>query len=93
MNEFGTIISGLTNVAGYDAEGAVSPDGQKIVFTSLRTGDPEIWIMNSDGTNAKQVLIFHFLQSYLIKLLSSPPPPPFYIFPKIIEIVIIHSKL
>ncbi|KAM3722258.1 Tol-Pal system protein TolB [Dirofilaria immitis] len=55
VNEFGTIISRLTDTAGYDAEGAVSPDGQKIVFTSLRSGDPEIWIMNSDGTEPKQL--------------------------------------
>lgn len=55
MNEFGTIISRLTDTVGYDAEGAVSPDGRKIVFTSIRSGDPEIWIMNSDGTEPKQV--------------------------------------
>uniref|UniRef100_A0A8R1XTJ9 Uncharacterized protein n=1 Tax=Onchocerca volvulus TaxID=6282 RepID=A0A8R1XTJ9_ONCVO len=55
VNEFGTIISRLTDTVGYDAEGAVSPDGQKIVFTSLRSGDPEIWIMNSDGTEPKQL--------------------------------------
>lgn len=55
VNEFGTVITRLTNTAGYDAEGAVSPDGRKIVFTSLRSGDPEIWIMNSDGTEPEQL--------------------------------------
>ncbi|VBB27600.1 unnamed protein product [Acanthocheilonema viteae] len=55
VNEFGTVIQRLTDTVGYDAEGAVSPDGQKIVFTSLRSGDPEIWIMNSDGTEPKQL--------------------------------------
>ncbi|EFO20080.1 hypothetical protein LOAG_08407 [Loa loa] len=55
VNEFGTVISRLTDTVGYDAEGAVSPDGRKIVFTSLRSGDPEIWIMNSDGTEPKQL--------------------------------------
>ncbi|EJW85747.1 hypothetical protein WUBG_03340 [Wuchereria bancrofti] len=55
VNEFGTVITRLTNTTGYDAEGAVSPDGRKIVFTSLRSGDPEIWIMNSDGTEPEQL--------------------------------------
>ncbi|CAG9533954.1 unnamed protein product [Cercopithifilaria johnstoni] len=55
VNEFGTVISRLTDTVGYDAEGAVSPDGRKIVFTSVRSGDPEIWIMNSDGTEPKQL--------------------------------------
>lgn len=55
VNELGTVISRLTDTPGYDAEGAVSPDGRHIVFTSMRSGDPEIWIMNSDGTEPKQV--------------------------------------
>uniref|UniRef100_A0A915Q7G0 Uncharacterized protein n=1 Tax=Setaria digitata TaxID=48799 RepID=A0A915Q7G0_9BILA len=55
VNEFGTVVSRLTDAAGYDAEGAVSPDGRYIVFTSLRSGDPEIWIMNSDGTEPRQL--------------------------------------
>ena len=28
-----------------------SPDGQKIVFWSNRTGHKQIWVMNADGTN------------------------------------------
>lgn len=55
VNEFGMVISRLTDTPGYDAEGVVSPDGQHIVFTSLRSGDPEIWIMKSDGTEPKQL--------------------------------------
>uniref|UniRef100_A0A914RF61 Uncharacterized protein n=1 Tax=Parascaris equorum TaxID=6256 RepID=A0A914RF61_PAREQ len=54
VNEFGKVVTQLTTSAGYDAEGAVSPDGRHIVFTSMRTGDPEIWIMNSDGTDPRQ---------------------------------------
>lgn len=55
VNEFGKVVAQLTTSAGYDAEGAVSPDGRHIVFTSMRSGDPEIWIMNSDGTDPRQV--------------------------------------
>ncbi|MBX7165595.1 MAG: biopolymer transporter Tol [Pirellulales bacterium] len=45
----------LTNTAGYDAEGAYSRDGQKIAFCSDRDGDPDIYIMNADGTGLKQL--------------------------------------
>lgn len=51
----GKIVSKLTDSPGYDAEGTVSPDGTKIVFTSDRSGDLELWTMNIDGTNQKQV--------------------------------------
>ena len=32
-----------------------SPDGKRIVFISNRTGTPEIWTMNADGTDEKRV--------------------------------------
>jgi Tol biopolymer transport system component len=32
-----------------------SPDGQRIAFTSRRTGDYELWLMNRDGSNLQQV--------------------------------------
>ncbi len=51
----GNIIRQLTNEPGYDAEPTVSPDGQKIVFTSTRSGDLELWTMNIDGTGLHQV--------------------------------------
>lgn len=51
----GNQISQLTNEPGYDAEPTVSPEGDKIVFTSMRTGDLELFIMNIDGTNVKQL--------------------------------------
>jgi TolB protein len=47
----GTIIKRLTNTPGYDAEGTVSALGDKIVFTSMRDGDPEIYTMNLDGSD------------------------------------------
>lgn len=51
----GKIVKKLTNSPSYDAEGTVSPDGQKIVFTSTRSGDLELWTMNVDGSDQRQV--------------------------------------
>jgi Tol biopolymer transport system component len=42
-NEQGTMTNRLTNRDGYDAEATVSPKGDKIVFTSDRSGDLELW--------------------------------------------------
>lgn len=46
----GEELKQLTDAPGYDAEATVSPNGDKIVFTSLRNGDPEIYTMNLDGS-------------------------------------------
>lgn len=46
----GDKLKQLTNTPGYDAEATISPKGDKIVFTSLRNGDPEIYTMNLDGS-------------------------------------------
>ncbi len=51
----GNIVSQLTNTDGYDAEATVSPKGDKIVFTSDRSGDLELWTMDIDGKNQKQI--------------------------------------
>jgi Tol biopolymer transport system component len=51
----GNILSQLTNEPGYDAEPTVSPKGDKIVFTSLRSGDLELYTMNIDGSDVKQI--------------------------------------
>jgi hypothetical protein len=45
----------LTDTSGYDAEATVSPKGDKIVFTSMRSGDLELYTMNIDGSNVKQI--------------------------------------
>ncbi len=45
----------LTDSPGYDAEATVSPKGDKIVFTSTRSGDLELYTMNLDGSGVKQV--------------------------------------
>jgi len=51
----GTDIKRLTTTDGYDAEGTISPDGKKIVFTSARDGDLEIYDMNLDGTQQRRL--------------------------------------
>lgn len=54
-NEKGEISKQLTNSPGYDAEATLSPKGDKIVFTSDRSGDLELWTMDIDGKNQKQI--------------------------------------
>jgi TolB protein len=51
----GKIKKQLTNSPGYDAEATVSPKGDKIVFTSTRSGDLELWVMDIDGKNQTQI--------------------------------------
>ena len=45
----------LTSSPGYDAEATYSFDGNKIIYTSLNSGDLELWTMNSDGTDKEQL--------------------------------------
>lgn len=51
----GNIVKQLTHTEGYDAEATVSPKGDKIVFTSTRSGDIELWVMDIDGSNPVQI--------------------------------------
>jgi TolB protein len=51
----GTDLKRLTTADGYDAEGTISQDGKKIVFTSARDGDLEIYDMNVDGTQQRRL--------------------------------------
>ena len=51
----GNIVSQLTHTDGYDAEATVSPQGDKIVFTSIRSGDLELYTCDLDGSNVMQV--------------------------------------
>jgi TolB protein len=45
----------LTRFGVYTAEGVLSPDGHRIVFTSLKGGDLDIYVMNVDGSGLKQL--------------------------------------
>jgi len=51
----GNIIKQLTNTNGYDAEPTVSPKGDKIVFTSMRSGDLELYTCDLNGENVIQI--------------------------------------
>ena len=44
----------LTSTPGYDAEATIGPDG-RIVFTSVRDGDMEIYSMNGDGSDVRRL--------------------------------------
>ena len=51
----GSGLKRLTKNPGYDAEGTISPDGKKIVFTSMRSGDLDIYTMNADGGGGRRL--------------------------------------
>lgn len=51
----GTALARLTDNDGYDAEAAVSPDGRRIVFTSLRAGDLDLYAMAADGSDVRRL--------------------------------------
>ena len=48
-------LTQLTHEGDYNAEGGLSPDGKKIVFTSLRGGDLDLYLMESDGSNVRRL--------------------------------------
>ena len=51
----GSDLRRLTEYGVYTAEGVVSPDGKRIVFTSLKDGDLDIYTMNVDGSDVKRL--------------------------------------
>lgn len=51
----GKNIKPLAPAPGYDAEATVSPDGNKIVFTSERDGDLELYTMDVNGRNIRRL--------------------------------------
>lgn len=51
----GSELKQLTNTPGYDAEATISPSGKKIVFTSLRGGDLDIYTMDATGKNVRRL--------------------------------------
>lgn len=51
----GKNIKQLTNSPGYDAEATVSPDGKKVIFTSMRDGDLDLYVMDTKGKNVKRL--------------------------------------
>ena len=51
----GTNVRDLTNDRYFDRYPRWSPDGKRIAFTSDRTGQYEIWTIDANGTNLRQV--------------------------------------
>ncbi len=51
----GNIRKRLTEKLGYDAEGTISPRRDRMVFTSLRDGDLDLYTMKLDGSDVKRV--------------------------------------
>jgi TolB protein len=51
----GKIEKKLTDAPGYDAEGTINFKTQKITYTSLASGDLDLWSMNLDGSAKKRI--------------------------------------
>jgi Tol biopolymer transport system component len=50
-----TRTAGSAEVLGDDSWPAWSPDGTRIVFSSNRTGNGDVWIMRADGTGQRRL--------------------------------------
>ncbi len=50
----GSNIVRLTSTPGYDAEATMAKDG-RVVFTSVRDGDMELYSMNGDGSDVRRL--------------------------------------
>ena len=51
----GTELKPITTANGYDAEATINWRTNKIIYTSLASGDLDLWTMNLDGSNKKQI--------------------------------------
>ena len=51
----GKIEKKLTDAAGYDAEATINFKNKKIIYTSMASGDLDLWTMNLDGSGKKQI--------------------------------------
>lgn len=54
-NADGSNLRQLTTEDGYDAEATFSPAGDRIVFTSLRDGDLDLYSMAPDGSDVRRL--------------------------------------
>jgi len=55
MKATGQDAKPLTKDAHPDADPRFSPDGKRILYTTLRGGFPEVWVINRDGSDAKKI--------------------------------------
>ncbi|HUR67535.1 MAG TPA: hypothetical protein VMZ03_14375 [Chitinophagaceae bacterium] len=51
----GRIVKQLTNSKGYDAEGTLSPDGKKMIYTSTKDGDIDLYIMDLESGKEQRI--------------------------------------
>jgi TolB protein len=51
----GKIVKQLTNSGYYDAEGTISPDGKKMIYTSTKDGDIDLYIMDLKNGKEKRI--------------------------------------
>jgi Tol biopolymer transport system component len=51
----GTHLARLTRSPGPEFDPSWSPDGTQIAYRSERSGEPEIWVMNADGTDGRRL--------------------------------------
>lgn len=55
----GKIVKQLTNSKGYDAEATLSPDGRKMLYTSTKDGDIDMYVM--DLKTGKEIKVTNLL--------------------------------
>jgi TolB protein len=51
----GKLVKQLTSSKGYDAEATLSPDGKKMIYTSVKDGDIELYIMDLQTGKEKRI--------------------------------------
>jgi TolB protein len=51
----GETVKRLTSEPGYDAEATVNWKSGKVVYTSLASGDLDLWTMNPDGSGKRRI--------------------------------------
>lgn len=55
INADGTDLTRLTHSPGFDFDPSWSPDGTKIAYRHERNDEPEIWLMNADGSGQRRL--------------------------------------
>ncbi len=51
----GKIVKKLTSMPGYDAEATVNYKTNRLIYTSMESGDLDLWSMKPDGSGKKQL--------------------------------------
>jgi len=51
----GKIVKQLTHNKGYDAEATLSPDGKKMIYTSVKDGDIDLYLMDLASGKEKRI--------------------------------------